>query len=239
MKSSLGVVLLPVLFLVACTPKETPTASEPVKTLTGTVVEGQFVAQGDLVTLQTSAWTGGAGHVTLNILDAASKTLELDRTALGADGQFSFASLPTPETSDLHKITAEGEGCTNTFVVSDPAALNATAALFALAKTNVRFDLVAYDQTGTSAATTRTGTLIYADRAVTVKGSQTCTMAGKTFVADFNLALLKGWNMTTTTLNVSTRAVTVRNGSPAGAQWISIKTTQGTTGLALNHLVLP
>lgn len=234
MKSSLGVMLLPVLFLAACTPKETPTASEPVKTLSGTVVEGQFVAQGDKVTLQTSAWTGGAGHVTLNILDAASKTLELDRTALGADGQFSFASLPTPQTSDLRKITAEGEGCTNTFVVSDPAALNATAALFALAKTNVRFDLVAYDN-----AATRTGTLIYADRAVTVKGSQTCTIEGKTFVADFNLALLKGWNMTTTTLNVSTRAVTVRNGSPAGAQWISIKTTQGTTGLALNGFVLP
>ncbi|GGO41892.1 hypothetical protein [Deinococcus humi] len=238
MKTSPGLVLLPVLLLAACTPKETPAGGETVNTLSGTAVEGQYAAQGNQVVLQTSAWTGGAGNVTLNVLDAAGKTVELGRTALGADGKFSFASLPTPNTSELTKITEQSESCTNTFVVSDPAALNATAGLFASAQTNVPLTLVAYDTTTAGGTTTRTGTLIYADRAVTVKGSQTCQIGAKPYTADFNLALVKGWNMTTASLNLTTRAGTVRNGAPAGAQWIAFKVSGGATGLAVNGFLL-
>lgn len=240
MKYALGLMLLSALFLAACDSNNTPVVNPmpALNTLSGTLVEGKFAVQEGKVIVQTSAWTGGAGDVTFNAVDEVSQPVELGRTALAADGKFSFASLPTPGASTLSKIADVSEICINGFTISDSAALSASAALFTRAQKNVRFDLIAYDTLNNGVTTARTGTLIYVDRAVTVKGSQTCTIEDQTLVADFDLALAKGWNMTTSTLNAGSKTFTVRNGSPAGAQWIDLQTSEKAAGLSLHDFML-
>ncbi|WP_156039339.1 hypothetical protein [Deinococcus marmoris] len=242
MKSIFAFLLIPALLLASCNSNVAPPSSQlPVatKTASGTVVEGKFDSQNGQVILRTSAWTGGAGSVVFAARSAQDGSVALGRTPLGADGKFSFATLADPKDSDLQKIAVSSENCSNTFVISDPAALNTTAAFYAEAQKSGWFESAALNVSSDGDLTVTTGVLIYADRAVTVKGMETCKQQDSSLLtADFDLTLVRGWNSTTGTIKAGSSVVAVRNGSPAGVQWIYFAPDSELASLSLNNFFL-
>ncbi|MBB5235307.1 hypothetical protein [Deinococcus budaensis] len=158
------------------------------------------------LTFGTQAWTGGAG--TLIAEEFGGK--ELARTSLAADGSF---NLPLPQTvapelltsldvSDLNPV----EGCTGTVTSSGQANgtgldLRVDAAKDGeVAPAAFRFNK---DSAGNYTSLTVTaGVLVYVDRAVTIKGTQTCTVEGTSASLNVDWQLRQGWNKTTIALDL-------------------------------------
>jgi hypothetical protein len=217
MKSSFTVLLLPILLLAACNPRETPIDNTvaTIKNLTGAVVEGEFVTENNKSILKTKKWTGGEGEVLFNIARIGRSPLEASRTALDVNGNWSFSSLPIPKLDSTDKIMGNNEICPNKFVISDPEVLSASGLISVASNKNGFIEMINND-----GVNVKMGGLIYVDRAVNLKGKQSCKTANGIDTGDFNLNLAAGWNMITSTRRDGDNTFTVRNGSPVGAQWV-------------------
>ncbi|MBZ9752072.1 hypothetical protein K7W42_14520 [Deinococcus sp. HMF7604] len=230
MKKHLMLVLLAPLALASCNLFNTP---KPVTGVSGTVVEGTQTINsttGD-VTLTTKAWSGGAGKVVVDVADGNTNKL-LTETALSAQGAFVLGTLPVPPLKKLSSVTPTG--CTDSVVVSDKD-VQGNAASFRVDAANDR----AIELMSVSGKTTNLAILTYVDRNVTQKGKVECKdTAGKvTSTADVDVRLVKGWNWTYVSLTPSTStaaaSATMRNGTPAGAQWVFM--TAATTASLKAH----
>lgn len=206
------------LLLSACTRNEPPVPVAPValNTLTGTLVE---VLDSDAPTLQTRAWTGGAGTVQVVSPGADDSDVVVASGTLQANGAFSVAlKAPTSplepvRASDLDDITnafvtglLDGDirqylNCTGQPVLSDAAA----QATYARLKVDASKDGYALpvtlsgNETDTNASfNLGLGVLMYADRAVTFTGSEVCTLSEggnrATYTTNYDLRLAQGWN---------------------------------------------
>lgn len=157
------------------------------------------------VTGTVQGWSGGIVPVSLytDPLHPSTGTLLADGT-LQASGAFSL-TLPSADTvsPSLQPLTAQklsnapGE-CSGNAAVSDGTA---RSFLFGGLNLNHSNTLVNLISNGTSSSDQSVFTLnlwVYADRAVTVSGSQTCTYDGQTFPAQFSgVSLQSGWNVLT------------------------------------------
>lgn len=170
----------------------------------GTLKESTFDESS--LTFGTRAWTGGAGTVIAEEFGGK----ELARTPLAADGKF---NLPLPQTVAAELLTSldvsdlnPAEGCTGT--VTSSAQANGTGL-------NLRVDAnkdgevapasfrVNKDSAGNpTSLTVTTGVLVYVDRAVNIKGTQTCTVEGTSASLSVDWQLRQGWNKTSIALNL-------------------------------------
>jgi hypothetical protein len=233
MKSPVALLLLPALFLAACTSKAPPV----VNALSGTLADGgvDTDSEGKFV-LESRAWTGGAGTVNLELpRNSAQPAVVLASAPLGADGKFSFASLPVPAASDLIAISDEKlpENCTGEIKFSDPAARGNS--LTVMVKTENESGEARQQTVDTAAQTVKFSTLFYVDRAVKITGMQTCAQqtgsATFAYVTDNDVQLHKGWNTvvlssqvtatpaTATTPATVTSQTSARNGDLGTAKW--------------------
>ncbi|WP_102127795.1 hypothetical protein [Deinococcus planocerae] len=206
--------------------------------MSGTVLEGEYqVGTNDTATLVTSSWKGGAGSVVARLSNEIGT--EVARTALTADGKFSL-TLPRPTDAQLTALDPGDLGdpaeasCQGTVTVSDRAARGTGLVL----SVDADQDGLINPETGTSSVngdivvgTSASGALIYVDRAVTIKGTQTCTDSGLAVTSDVNMPLSQGWNKVTVTtrleINLQTESVkgtfTIRSGSFPTDNWIYVK----------------
>lgn len=201
-------------------------APQAVTTASGTLMDGTVKVEADgSSTLTTSAWSGGAGIIALDLYDStAQKAVKEGEATLAADGKFSFASLPTPKDSELSKYQ-EGPAdpnCTGKLTVSDTAARTAGAMFRTDASKDVVVRLMAY-----SGKTSIESQLGYVDRDVTFSGQQECTVNGvKTTFRYDNVKFVKGWNWATITVTQDSSAKTntyvFTKGVAANAKWVSL-----------------
>lgn len=175
-----------------------------VNAVAGTLKEPTF--NESTLTFGTQAWTGGAG--TLIAEEFGGK--ELARTSLAADGKF---SLPLPQTVAPELLTSldvsdlnPAEGCTG--AVTSSAQANGTGLDLRVdankdgevAPASFRFNK---DNAGNPTSLTVTaGVLVYVDRAVNIKGTQTCTVEGTSASLTVDWQLRQGWNKTTIALDL-------------------------------------
>ncbi|MBX8465492.1 hypothetical protein [Deinococcus sp. RIT780] len=201
-------------------------APQAVTTASGTLMDGTVKADANgSSTLTTTAWSGGAGTIALDLYDyTARKTVKEGEATLAADGKFGFASLPTPKDSELSKYeeAPSNSNCTGKFTVSDTAVRTAIA--------NFRTDAtkdVAVSLTDVSGKTVTESQLVYVDRDVTFGGQQECTTNGvkETFRYD-NAKFVKGWNWGTITStrdsSTKTNTYVFTKGVAANAKWVSL-----------------
>lgn len=195
------------LFMASCgtTPAPDKAAPGALTALSGTLQEPTF--NESTLTFGTQAWTGGAG--TLIAQDAGGK--EQARATLAADGNFNL-TLPATVAADrltlLDVAALNGaEGCTGTVTASAQA--NGTALELrvdankdgSVAPASFRVD---QDSQGNpTALAVTTGLLVYVDRAVTLKGSQTCTAQGESATLNVDWQLRQGWNKASATLTIN------------------------------------
>ncbi|NTY00545.1 hypothetical protein [Deinococcus sp. JMULE3] len=205
-------------------------APKPVTTAGGTLMDAKvtYDASGNATTTYT-AWSGGAGKVTFNMLDNTTQApVKTGETTLSADGKFSFASLPTPKDSDLTGFENSGtpSECTGKIEISDMAVRGASPLLLTDATADV---IVApMNVTGTTDAA---ATLFYVDRNAKLSGKETCTYSNptSTYITEYNVSLVKGWNWVTLkiTQDKTTRTFSVTNGIAANLKWAQrIETAQ-------------
>ncbi|BDP41171.1 hypothetical protein DAETH_11400 [Deinococcus aetherius] len=196
--------------------------------VSGTVVEGSLAASSNgTLALTTSAWTGGAGSVRA-YTGEGSQPQNVVTTALAADGKFSL-NLPTaPAAGTLSAIAAdefnaEEDNCTGTVTVSTSQARGAALAIGAegatksggitplsvTSKVDSAGKVIGYEAT--------LGELLYVDRGLTIKGTQTCTNGSDTFKGDIDVSLQQGWNKVSLTLQLNAdgalTGLVVRSGS--------------------------
>ncbi|MDL2342613.1 hypothetical protein QOL99_00435 [Deinococcus sp. MIMF12] len=201
------------LLLASCGTK-TPPESD-LRTLTGTVVEGEFEGTETNGRLTTSAWTGGAGSVRGYLADAEGPAAQPAVTGtLAADGKFSL-TLPTPTAAQLTELNADDwddlgedyaltEDCTPTLKVSTSGVRGASLMLEVDAGKDgaiLPFAYSASEGANSGKLDVRFGTLIYVDRSVTIEGSKTCTVEGNSFTTRVDLRLGKGWNKVQVTVS--------------------------------------
>jgi len=169
-------------------------------TLTFSAVSGQ-VQVGTRATgsntLTISPWSGGAAKLNLTVFSGASGTQDVvASTALAADGSFTLPLAPL-DAKYLHPFVPLPGTCTGEVKFSDPAVQGASAFLKADAYTPVAgqgTDDVAPLRLVSLSSTDEvfeTGLLVYADRDVTMNGTQTCSND----TATYNVTLNKGWNL--------------------------------------------
>lgn len=204
--------------------------SVALKTLTGTLVEP---VETDDLSLQTRAWTGGAGSVRVVSPNADGSDATVASGTLAASGAFSV-TLQTP-TSPLEPVTAADlDSVTNAFVeglldgdVRDD--LNCTGQP-TLSDASVRATVgvlrVDADKDGSALPLTLRGSetdtnvsldlglgvLMYADRPVNLTGSEVCTLSDSTgsvnYTTNYDLRLAQGWNKVSFKSAVSVTATT-------------------------------
>lgn len=179
----------------------TPRPSD-LNALSGTLQEPTF--NESTLTFGTQAWTGGAG--TLIAEDVGGQ--EQARASLTADGKF---NLTLPATVAAARLTlldvAElngGEGCTGNVTASAQASGTVLKLRVDAGKDgNVAPASLRVNKDSGGAVTGRSvtvGTLVYVDRAVTIQGSQTCSVEGETVTLKVDWQFRQGWNKTSTTL---------------------------------------
>lgn len=228
--------LLPTLLLASCRGQDTPAVTTSTS-VSGTVREFGIPGPGDIV-IPTTAWTGGAGTVKATITDGG--TQGATSAALNGSGAFTL-TLPTAIpaqslSSDIFIVSgADGLSCTGTPTVSDPAAQFATLEVEVAAGKSGPIAPGRLSQTGAATASAgfsyELGVLIYADRPVSITGSQTCTLnqggQPSTVTTSLNLNLGLGWNKATTTANFSYNAqqltltgVALNSGAFPTEEWI-------------------
>ncbi|SMB90574.1 Ig-like domain-containing protein [Deinococcus hopiensis] len=176
--------------------------------VSGGVLEGDLNAQ--TLTLDTRAWTGGAGNVVAVLGTVGGQTTsELLRTALGADGSFSLTLPPAPPTDRLTQAFGGNAvllpGCSGPLTVSDPAARSATLSLQVSATKSGTIQpltvSVSRNDLGVPVGLTAvSGSYVYVDRPVNVTGTQNCTNAGGLTSVNVNWTLASGWNKVSATL---------------------------------------
>lgn len=234
MKLSLALLLVPTLLLAGCGSEKLPANSETppeVNALSGTLADGGLDIDADgRFFLKASAWTGGAGSVNLTT-GTGNGGPELSSTPLGVDGKFSFASLPTPDSSTLGTLTEleAVEGCTSDSEISDKQAMGTAVSVFVKAN---KSGVVRQFAVAGAGLTTQATTLVYVDRPVRLKATQICTAPnGFQLVLDGDVQYTKGWNMeiqstqvtvvppTETTPARATITITVRKGNLGTAEW--------------------
>ena len=219
------------LLLSACgghEPAVTPPAA--LTTLTGTLVES---VETDDLSLQTKAWTGGAGTVRVVSPNADGSDATVASGTLAASGAFSVA-LQAP-TSPLEPVSAADlDSVTNAFVgglLGDDLRddLNCTGQP-SLSDPSVRATVgvlrVDADQDGSALPLTLRGSetdtnvsldlglgvLMYADRPVNLTGREVCTLSDSTgsvnYTTNYDLRLAQGWNKVSFKSAVSVTATT-------------------------------
>ncbi|WP_216318650.1 hypothetical protein [Deinococcus aestuarii] len=215
-----------VLLLASCDRTNVPSN---LTTVSGTVVEGNLTASSNgALTLTTSAWTGGAGSVRAYTVEG-TQPQNVVTTPLAADGKFRLNLPATPATGTLAAITAdefndEEDNCTGTVTVSTSQAQGTALVIGAEGATKSGGISPLSVTTKVDGAGTVTGyeavlgQLLYVDRGVTVRGTQSCTNGGDTFKGDVDVSLQKGWNKVSLTLqfdgNGDLTGSVVRGGSP-------------------------
>lgn len=172
--------------------------------VSGTLKEPTF--NESTLTFGTKAWEGGAGSLIADGDDGK----EVTRTTLAADGSFNLALPQTLAADRLSSLDVaelnSAEGCTGNFTSSGQA----NGALLELRVDANKDGIVAPaslnvvknnkgEPTGISVTA---GVLVYVDRAVTIKGSQTCTVEGESVTLNVDWRLGQGWNKTSTTLTI-------------------------------------
>ncbi len=242
MKNLIALSVAGMLALASCGGPSAAGPSEPgpspiSSALSGTVVEGRIEADGNgQPVLNTGAWKGGAGLAVLSRVDSSeggSAPAALISTSLGAEGRFAFAPLPAPAASALGEFNdSPSASCAGTVSVSDPAARGTSAVVSVAAQKTGSIGLLALDS---ATQTVSEGILIYADRAVKLKGRQTCATAGGPSTTDIDLQLASGWNMTSLSFRSQDElTLIIRSGAPAGAQWVFLN--EGNGSLTGQHL---
>lgn len=242
------------LLLASCGRTNAPTN---LTNLSGMVVEGNLeVSSNGALTLTTGAWTGGAGSVLAFTVENDGPE-NIVTTPLAADGKFSFDLPATPAASSLTPVSADvfsndGEDCQGNVNVSDTGARVAPllVGVDTAAKDGPIFPVSVKTTVDSAGKVTggelALGFLLYADRSVTLRGTQTCTATnGFTYATDLDLTLSKGWNK----LSLATQGdvegtltkVVVRSGSYPN-NWVYLGDDLGAVPLgtqSLKSLKLP
>lgn len=193
------------LLLAAC--DRTPPPSN-LNSLSGTVVEGNFVETTTSLRLATGAWTGGAGSVRGYLVGEDGVAGQPAATGtLGADGKFAL-TLPTPTAAQLTALDTDlfgalpedynfAQDCVPQVTASDQSVRSTTMVVEVDANKDgpVLPIALSLDATpGQGKANLSLGGLMYVDRSVTLKGTRTCTAQGERLTVQVDLRLGKGWN---------------------------------------------
>ena len=223
--------LLPTLLLASCHGQNTPTVTTYTST-SGTVRELGTPGANDMVA-PTTAWTGGAGTIRATVQNAP--TQGATSASLASNGTF---TLPLPTNVATRSLSSDDFtlpgsrdlGCTGTPTVSDPAAQFAVLNVSVSATKEGSIQPVRVSLTGTAGKPTglklESGAFLYADRPVSITGTQTCTLAesGKTYTltSSLNLTLGQGWNKATATeiISDSGAGLSVTSGAFPTGEWV-------------------
>ncbi|WP_288432465.1 hypothetical protein [uncultured Deinococcus sp.] len=223
--------LLPTLLLASCHGQNTPTVTTYTST-SGTVRELGTPGANDMVA-PTTAWTGGAGTIQATVADAG--TQGATSASLASNGTF---TLPLPTNVKTRSLSSdeftlpgsEELGCAGTPTVSDPAARFAVLNVNVSAGKQGPVDPVRISFTGTVNAPTglsiESGAFLYADRPVSITGTQTCTLteSGETYTltSSLNMTLGQGWNKVTATeiISDSGASLNLTSGTFPTEEWV-------------------
>lgn len=223
--------LLPTLLLASCHGQNTPTVITYTST-SGTVRELGTPGANDMV-LPTTAWTGGAGTVAATV--AGAGTQGATSASLASNGTFTLP-LPTnvkTQTLSSDDFTLPGSDalqCSGTPTISDASAHFAVLNVSVSAGKQGSIDPVRISLTGTVNAPTglsiESGAFLYADRPVSITGTQTCTLVEDdetyTVSASLNMTLGQGWNKATATQTFSRSgaSLSLTSGAFPTEEWV-------------------
>lgn len=208
--------------------------------VSGTLKEATFNEQ--TFAFGPTAWTGGAGTL-IAVGDDGEKVAQ---TALAADGAFSLSlprTLAADRLTELDVSELNGvEGCTGT-VKSSTRANGALASFSVDAAKDGEVAPAAFrvnrDSAGNPTSITVTvGLLVYVDRSVTVRGSQTCTQDGVTGRLNVDWKLGQGWNKVSTTFTLSdsgSGTINLTSGT-LPADWLYLEGTGAASPLGATSL---
>lgn len=219
--------------LVALVSCPQPQVDSSLTKVSGTVVDNA-TPTADPFNLVTAAWTGGAGDVLGRIGSGTATKLG----SVAANGTFTAILPATVDAALLHSFDPSntiGADCTGQLTVSDTSAR--TAGLTFTVDASKDGSILPFTSTGQINETAKTanlaikaGSLIYADRPLSITGSQTCkdNSLGLPLSVQLtsSLNLLKGWNLVTVTETLNITATTgsgtfsLQSGSLPTDQWV-------------------
>lgn len=181
---------------------------------------------------EVKPWSGGAGKMDLV---AGGQTVQ--KAPLAADGTFALDLKQAPQSgwlpaSPQSLVTLLGlSGCQGEARGSDPAARLVPAQVRVTAGKSgqaVPFKVLPPTQAGNAQLNYFSlGTLVYADRAVSLTGRLTCPAGQSRTVVDFQLPLQKGWNKVTQQITKPSGAalpsqISFASNFPQPEQWVLV-----------------